>query len=226
HPHLLFAEILVNQSTSQEMIEKMGMAFLGYYMNKTLRKETRLDLIPCALLFKRNPKIVQVDARIAPVLKYILEINKLDKIWSIHSEICKNTPKDSTFDIIETCIPDKPHHYMNEVKIDEENRLSYAHNTYLDNIYEATLTVNDPDAANFLISHLKSLDSSYTEIMVPPDLMLQDLLIQNRFRFTAFLPNYWGGNDMFVFSIYKNSPKLLPKTRKIYQKLIEVDYLE
>lgn len=222
-PNLLFAEILVNRLTSQKMVQKIGMSFFGYYPCKTRRDDVRLDLVPCGLLFRKDFKVIDIDDRIAQKVESILKINGLMKYRDIRQcrEECPLTWSENPLREVEIRAREQDNRHA--ISIDGSNFLTYHHNTYINTISEAKLTIENPENAHVLIRYLKKLDAEYTEVMIPLDLTLQDVLLQNEFYFTAFLPYYWNGDDALVFSLWKNRPFFLPKTKKVYLTIMEVN---
>lgn len=226
-PNLLYAEVLMSHSTSQNMIQRMGMMFCGYFPNKTGIEGIPAPLTPCALLFKRDSKTLDVDERLSNKLEKILTQNKIQKIRPLSIGLDKQEiRKDTQYDYKEeiNCEFAESKKYL--LSIDANNYLKFQFNTYLHCITEARLYTKDPEIAQFFIEYLLSYNANYLEILIPPELWLQDILISNRFKFTAFIPSFWDGEDVFFFSTWKNRPILTPGIKPIYNAILEADVYE
>jgi len=226
-PNLLYAEVLMNHSTSQNMIQRMGMIFCGFFPNKTRIEGIPASLTPCALLFKRNSKILNVDKRISNKLEKILKYNRIQKIRPLsigrdEQEIRKGTQYDYKEEI--NCELTENKKYL--VKIDANNYLKFQFNTYLNCITDTRLYTKNPEIAQFFIEYLLSYNANYLEALIPPELWLQDILICNHFKFTAFIPSFWDGEDVLFFSTWKNRPVLTPMMKPIYNIIMEADAFE
>ncbi|MHA1798494.1 MAG: GNAT family N-acetyltransferase [Candidatus Helarchaeota archaeon] len=219
-PHILFAEILNGHLTSQKMIIRMKMSFLGYYPHKTRIGEVNADLIPCALLFDRKHETILIDKRIEEKIAVILNTNQLSKLRTLKTDIQHQDVKKIVFNLkIEKKI-DRPGLQIYHVEIDKDNFMEFRFNSYLNNILETRILSEDPTKVAFLIKYLKNFRANYTEVMISPDLKKQDMLIENEFIFTGFLPKFWQGKDQLVFSTWKNRPVLVKRVQKIFDNII------
>jgi hypothetical protein len=217
----------MNHSTSQNMIQRIGMIFCGYFPNKTRIEGIPACLVPCALLFKRTSKTLHVDDRIYNKLEKILNHNRIQKIRPINRGVDKQEGRKGTqYDFKEEVNREITGNENYLVKIDPHNYLKFQFNTYLNCITDARLYAKDPEMVQFFIDYLLSRNAIYLEILIPPELWLQDILICNGFKFTAFIPSYWDGADVLFFSTWKNRPVLTPIMKPIYNTIMEADVVE
>ncbi len=225
-PSQLFAEIVVNHQTSQKMIERIGMVFCGFYPNKTINEGLRTGLVPCALLFKKDKLSVEIDDRIRNKVETILRNNRVYRFRNVKTGIDKQIyDKDLKFTFKENYYSDMSGNQVYSVEVGENSSLDFQYNTYLKNISEARINSDDPAVFQSVLKYLQKFDANYMEIMIPPNLWMQDILIENDFVFTAYLPYYWAGDDILVFSTWKNRPVLTPKLKPIYNSIMEANLI-
>jgi hypothetical protein len=198
----------------------MGMVFCGFYPNKTVIDGIRADTVPCASIFKQEHKNIWIDSRISDKLNYILNINRITNLRTLNTEIKYSGDSTSSEIVKELKNSDGTGNEEYTVQIDDSNFLTFQFNTYLGNIAEARLNLQNPEFSQVLIDYLQKFGANYTEVMIPPELWMQDALIRNNFKFVGFLPCFWAGEDVLVFSIWKNQSVLIPKIKSIYNKMM------
>ena len=202
NPSLLFAEVLANNDTALKIVRKMGMMVLGRYPCKTVRTNTRLDLIPHAILFDKRHKTIDVDERIAAQVKAIIETNDLKKLRSLKIGRQKGT-------MIETCPTrikkdnDKAMHRTYLIELLDGSTITFEFNEFSRTVTNVMLGDATPEAVMFFDSYVSELSPSYVEIMIPPMLELQHVAIDLGYAFTSYLPSYWNGEDVLTFSKWK-----------------------
>ena len=219
-PNLLFGEILNGHLTSQNMITRMNMSFLGYFPSKTRIDDVSADLIPCALLFTRKHSNVSIDERIIGNVNEIFNDKKISKLRTFKSGLEEQDLKKIDFKFKVSKTVDKMLHEYFEVFNEEGVVLNFKYNKYLNNISEARISSDNPEIVQFLVNYLKNFNASYTEIMIPPNLAMQDIVLQNDLVFTGYLPNFWNGADMMVFSTWKNRPYLVRRTKNLFDNVM------
>ena len=219
-PNMLFGEILNGHLTSQKMIIRMNMSFLGYFPSKTRIDDINADLIPCALLFDRRHSNVPIDERIIDNVNEVFNDKKISKLRTfkpgLEGQNLKNV--DFKFKVIKT--GDKLLHEHIKVSNESGDSLDFKYNKFLNNISEARILSHDPEIVQFLVNYLKNQGAAYTEIMIPPNLVMQDIMLQNDLVFTAYLPSFWEGNDIMVFSTWKNRPYLVTRTKNLFDNVM------
>jgi len=219
-PNLLFGEILNGHLTSQNMIARMNMSFLGYFPSKTRIDDVSADLIPCAILFNRNHSNVSIDERIIDNVNEIFNDKKISKLRTFKSGLEEQDLKSINFKFKVSKRVDKLLHEHVEVVNEVGDALNFKYNKYLNNIYEARISSDNLEIVQFLVSYLKNLGASYTEIMTPPNLAMQDIMLQNDLVFTGYFPSFWNGKDIMVFSTWKNRPYLVRRTKILFDNVM------
>ncbi|NHI94583.1 MAG: hypothetical protein EAX96_18980 [Candidatus Lokiarchaeota archaeon] len=219
-PNLLFAEILNGHLTSQKMIIRMNMSFLGYFPNKTRINDVNADLIPCALFFNQKHSNILIDERIVDNVNVILNDKKLIKLRTIKTGIEEQKIKKLNFKFKLSKTIDKTLHEIIRVSNEDGDTLEFKYNKYLNNITEARISSDNPEIIHFLVNYLKNYNADYTEIMIPPNLMMQDIMLQNDLLFTGFLPNFWKGSDVLAFITWKNRPFLIHRAKNLFDNVM------
>jgi len=210
---IIYMEIPEHDTILMRRMTHMNMISFGKFTKKLEIENQWANFVPHALHFIKNHHIIAVDERIIDHVSVILNGTKFARYRMIKKGL--DTSR------IRTIVPLIR---MKKFTIDHDNDLvtlrinnnnddllTFKYNKQLKIITEGRFKTRDPSSVNFFVIFMKDFNANHVEIVIPPNLMFQNILIHHNFEFSAFVPMFLNGNDALIFTTRKARQRFIAR---------------